>query len=185
MRVFFSVAIDLTEPIEAVLRRLEGLSRGIKVVRADKLHLTLKFLGEVKAEFVPRLQQALVEVAQRHRAFEIELADMGVFPHARQPRVIWMGIKPQPSLLALVDDLELSCQGPGFEKAKERFAAHVTLARCQRHQAREVSVFLEEHRHTTFAVQDIDAVRLTQSHLEMHPTRYSTLAEAKLRHGTD
>ncbi len=181
MRIFFSVSIEMTGEMEALLRRLAGMGRGIRAVREEKLHLTLKFLGEVKADFVPLLEGILDEVVSRHPCFDLILEGMGVFPNERQPRIVWVGVKENAALNALVDDLQTACQGPGFERDQYGFNPHITVARCQAHHSREMKALIEEYESTVFATQRVSTVQLTQSMLEEQPVRYRMMREGALK----
>ena len=49
----------------------------------DQLHLTLKFLGEVRSEKVPRVKEAVARVAEKTAPFTMTLQGAGAFPTLR------------------------------------------------------------------------------------------------------
>jgi 2'-5' RNA ligase len=130
------VAILLTEQIRerlaAEAERLQPLARDIAWVARDNLHLTLKFLGGVEAGRLDRVAIVLAEAAAGLAAFDLEVRDLGAFPSATRPRVLWAGIgagATQAAALAVRLDTAL---GPlGFASESRPFSAHVTLARVR------------------------------------------------------
>ena len=96
-----------------------------------KLHLTMKFLGDVDAAGAARLAVAADVVAARHRPFAMTLGGVGAFPNFRRVRVVWMGVESEPRLELLHHDLELACGEAGFEVEGRLFRPHITLARAR------------------------------------------------------
>ena len=98
-----------------------------KAVRADKLHLTLAFLGQRPASELPALQAILEQLPARAMPLLFDHAS-----HFAKLALAWAALaQPSPALL----DLRAACmralaeQGlaPRFEH--DRFTPHVTLAR--------------------------------------------------------
>jgi RNA 2',3'-cyclic 3'-phosphodiesterase len=125
MRLF--VALDIDEPILARLddyvRTLMPRLPGIRFVRSNTYHITLKFLGEVpRAEpIVERLREV------HHPGFAIAVRGVGFFPNHRAPRVFWAGIEA-PAMAGLAQRIGELLQPLGFAPEGE-FHPHLTLAR--------------------------------------------------------
>lgn len=100
-------------------------------VREDKLHLTLKFLGDVDEARLPEVNAAFGAAAARHRAIPLQVARFGAFPNWRRPRILWAGVAPDPKLELLQHDLEVAGEGVGFECEGRPFRPHVTIARLR------------------------------------------------------
>jgi RNA 2',3'-cyclic 3'-phosphodiesterase len=125
-RLFFALWPDVD-----ALRQLEALSHDVALVAegtatpADKIHLTLAFLGEVPAE-----RQAAVELAGSQTqgpAFKWTLDRVGSF---RRARVAWAGTsEPPAALLELQSSLAQRLAEGGFALEERPFAPHLTLAR--------------------------------------------------------
>lgn len=113
----------------ARLLREEGLP--VRWVEPDDLHLTLKFLGEVRPEKLPRIEATLAEVAASTPPFVITLGGFGAFPTLRRPRVIWLGVEAAPALRCLKQDLEWALTDVGFEAETRAFHPHLTLGRAE------------------------------------------------------
>ncbi len=180
MRLFFNVPISETPEIRQLLNDLRGMGRGMRTVRPTLLHLTLKFFSEIKEDLAESLKEKLIQVCSEQPPFQIRLERLGVFPHPTSPQVIWMGISPTGPVEELASAFDEACSGPGFEGPKEVFRPHVTVARCQPRMREGVMKIVKEHSESLFAVQQVDTVRLTQSHLNHQPVRYSKFAEGRL-----
>ncbi len=98
---------------------------GGRRIRAESMHMTLVFLGEVEAERVVELQ-ALAERLQC-AAFDFELLRTGWWQHNR---VAWVAPETMPQgLIALVSELQTQLKNTGFEVDGRAYAPHVTLLR--------------------------------------------------------
>ena len=100
------VAIRLDEAVRAALgAAIEGLrrvARDVAWVVPDNLHLTLKFLGQVRAARTPELVAALTRAASGLAAFEANVAGLGAFPTPTRARVIWAGVGHGTDALVLL-----------------------------------------------------------------------------------
>ena len=129
------VAIELPDHVRQVLAELiERMSRadvrGLRAVRPEGIHLTLKFLGPTDTAQVEPVVAAIERVCQTHRAFDLVLGGPGAFPSPTSPRVLWTGVEsPGSELIALQRDVEASLVGLGFPRDERRFSPHLTLAR--------------------------------------------------------
>ena len=100
-------------------------------VKPDKLHLTMRFLGETPDVNVPELLDAMRDVASRHRGMTLALGGVGAFPNFRRARVVWMGVAPEPRLELLHHDLETAVVRCGYEVEGRAFRPHLTLGRVR------------------------------------------------------
>ena len=135
MRAF--VAVELTEEIRAALgRALDGLARTgapVKWTASKNLHLTLKFLGAVAEEDVPRAVEILRKCAAAAAPFELAIAGIGAFPDLRRPRVIFArGVETPASATALAKRLDREMTRVGAERERRPLRAHITLGRVRK-----------------------------------------------------
>ncbi len=130
------IAIALPEEVRRGLGRVQGeLKRShppVRWVSPEKVHITLKFLGEIPAEEVETVCQVAARVAASSAPFELEAARAGVFPNLRRPRVVWVGVQGDlPTLHALQARLERELAQVGFPEEARPFSPHLTLGRVQ------------------------------------------------------
>ena len=124
VRLFFALwppeplAVDLA----ALADRLQPVCGG-RPMRADTLHLTLAFLGDLP---LAREADALAVAAGVSRpAFELRLDQLGFWRHNG---VVWASAR-SAALADLAADLAARLRDAGFALERRPFAAHVTLLR--------------------------------------------------------
>ncbi|HEX8097339.1 MAG TPA: RNA 2',3'-cyclic phosphodiesterase, partial [Pyrinomonadaceae bacterium] len=114
--------------------------------RAEKLHVTLKFLGEVEAQRAERLSSAAARAARASGPFQLTIEGTGTFPPHGPPKVLWVGVGDNSGGLArLQQRLEDECSKEGFTREQRAFHPHLTLARLRRPQgARRLAALHKE-----------------------------------------
>ncbi|MFN2572563.1 MAG: RNA 2',3'-cyclic phosphodiesterase [Gemmatimonadales bacterium] len=106
-----------------------------KWVRAENIHLSLKFLGEVADTRESQLCNALRRAAggrDESRPLTLQITGFGVFPDYRRPHVVWAGVTPEPALELLQHTVAQTFAPLGFPTEARTFRPHVTLARAGR-----------------------------------------------------
>lgn len=121
------VAIELPEAVKAELARLGGGVPGAKWVGPENLHLTLRFIGEVDEDAATDIAAALDHI--RAPAFDLVLSGVGQFSSHRSPRVLWVGVEKNQSLVHLNGKVESALVRAGVAPERRRFSPHITLAR--------------------------------------------------------
>src|SRR6266545_4952731 len=102
-------------------------------VMAENIHLTLKFFGNVPAERVTAIAQAMEHAARGQTAFPLRATSLGCFPHASRPRLLWIGFDdPSQALGPLYERLTAACLPLGLPAEDRPFHPHLTLARVQK-----------------------------------------------------
>jgi len=183
------VAIDLDNP--ALLDTLEGIQASmirtgadLKCVERDNIHVTLKFLGDVREELIGELIRRVSEIS--FKPFNVELKGVGVFPSLRRPRVVWAGISEgKEELKEVFQILESELTGIGFKPEKRRFSPHITIARIRSGRNRDhlVKVLLDRE-NEKLGDFNVESIRLKKSVLTPKGPIYSTLAESKVSNTT-
>lgn len=136
MRLF--VALALPEPATSELARFlercrrTAPERGLRWVRTEGAHLTLRFLGETDPAAVVALASDLAAVAARHAAIDAEIgATPGAFPPRGPARVVWLDVAPHAPIVALAGDVAAACESRlGLAPEGRPFTPHLTLARA-------------------------------------------------------
>lgn len=134
MRLFVAVTLGPTIESHAVsaLPRLKGLAPRARWVPPTNLHLTLSFLGQVEAERVPALAEALSRVGAAHAPLVLTIEGGGGFGAPSHPRVLWAGVGGDTKALgALQADVVEALRPLGFEPEHRDYTAHLTLARAK------------------------------------------------------
>ena len=134
VRTFIAIELPgrVLASIQEVQNYLKMFGFNIRWIRPDNIHLTLKFLGNIKAEDVEKVGRAISTAAGGVKPFSLEAKGLGVFPDIRRPRVLWVGIAGETTPLnelhkALADALWQM----GFPKENRPFRGHLTIGRVK------------------------------------------------------
>lgn len=141
VRAFIAIPLphSLLEKLTALQQKLEKQvpSRSVRWVRAEGIHLTLKFLGDTLTEKLPEIERALAAVARHAPACTFAVEELGCFPNPRRPRVVWVGVRePTGRLAALQDAIEEALAPFGYTPEGRGFTPHLTLGRVHRRASR-------------------------------------------------
>src|SRR5689334_24491368 len=92
MRTFVALDIDdsIRQRIRLFIEGVSGFAPDARWVRAESLHVTLKFIGEKPDDVVERMKRALSTIQSEPIA--ITVRGYGFFPTPRAARVFWIGI---------------------------------------------------------------------------------------------
>src|SRR5581483_296748 len=130
MRLF--VALDIDDLVrERITRFIEGLRNfapDARWVKAEALHVTLKFIGEQPESALESIKAALRTVAGSSLA--IHFRGYGFFPTAKSARVFWIGMETGPQMAALAAAIDEKMPALGISKEDRPFSPHLTLARA-------------------------------------------------------
>ncbi len=146
MRLFVAVPVPdpAREEILKLLKQLRSASWPVRWVHDEGLHMTLKFFGEVAAERLDVIAEALRFAADNAGSLAMQLGDLGSFPSRNRPRILWVGVNAPPALELLQDRIERGCEAIGFPPEGAPFQPHVTLGRVREGQRLPVGG-LDEH----------------------------------------
>ena len=160
----------------------------LRPVRAEGVHLTLKFLGNIAPELAPRIGEALAEVAGRYAPFSLALGGTGFFPagNAGRARALWAGVDGDvDALMQLQGAVDGALAALGFARERQAFRPHLTLARLHNRAAaadrRRAVEALGNYRLPQDVGIRADGVSLMRSELLPGGARYSRMAYATLR----
>lgn len=181
MRTF--VALNLPragrEHLHEGLAAVRGRDLPLRWLPADNLHLTLKFLGDIEGSEVQRLEETLRRVAARHRPLRLQVGGLGAFPSLRRTSVLWIGVAPDPALLALQRETELELSRLGYVRELKPYRPHITVART-RTGARPPDVERLVNLCTVTADAEVESMELMRSRTGAGGSRYEPLLRIPL-----
>ena len=162
MRIFVGV-FPPPEVRQALFRAARNLpaSNAFRLIGPEKLHITLKFLGNVAEDDLIRAKQALEQLRGRHEPFEVETSGFGAFPSERRARILWAGVGEGSGLLrAVAQSVDDLLEPAGFGRERRPYVPHLTLGRARGHGAKleDTSVFLPTLRFTVSSVDLVESV---------------------------
>jgi RNA 2',3'-cyclic 3'-phosphodiesterase len=131
--VALKMALEVEESVADFIESLRivaaARANGIRWTSRDKLHLTLRFLGDsVAASKLKRLGDALGDIAAATANFRIHVRGIGAFPNLSRPRVLWVRME-SAELPPLANLIERAAVAVGLPPERRAFAPHLTIAR--------------------------------------------------------
>ena len=133
-RVFVAVEVSnaaksLAAKHGSQLRRAQGDLR-VSWVPPERMHITLRFLGDIGSEELSALSTAIE--GMRNDPVRLTMDHTGVFPHRRRPTVLWFGMSDEKSRLQKTKaDLDRRLEEIGFPLEKREYRPHLTIARLR------------------------------------------------------
>lgn len=130
------VAVELPAEVRGFLADLVDRvrSRGIRArwVHPDRMHITLRFLGEIPAPRFEAVRAALARPIAAGGHPELVPAGIGTFPPRGRARVLWAGLRGDTAVLGRCAlEVEGRLEALGFPREPRPFRPHITLARAR------------------------------------------------------
>ena len=178
------IALDLPPATHQALALLqkqwEQLKAPVAWVKPDKIHLTLKFLGNISPEQVAGIQSGLGDIASRTAPFRLQPTACGAFPSIKQMRVIWVGLNGDfEALHSLQQDVEKGLTALDFPPEERSFRGHLTLGRVKgRRHLYQLQEALLKHQSFQAEAFDVREIVLYRSELRPEGARYTSLFRA-------
>lgn len=133
MRTFIAIKIVPEPKLLTVISNLKGLlaDEPLKWVDEDRLHLTLKFLGDTSPEQVEQVKSELSVLINQLQPITIVPEGLGYFKSRGMPRVLYINITGSNKLKLVADLIEEKLIPFGFKTERRAFKPHLTLARIK------------------------------------------------------
>ena len=160
-RLFVSVNVPVTDPMREAISELAGI-RNVRTEKADKIHITLCFLGDTDVRRIPELRDRLRDSLSSEGRIRIRLRGVGAFPDIRRPRVVWIGIESD-TLAAISAKVRKAAEDCRLDFDSKPFSPHVTIGRVNGRA--DITEYAGVYRYTMFAEFEADSVRLMASEL--------------------
>ncbi|HYC78568.1 MAG TPA: RNA 2',3'-cyclic phosphodiesterase [Planctomycetota bacterium] len=116
--------------------KLEGAGAKVRWTPPERMHVTLRFLGETDDLGAAAAARLLAPACRGVSALRLIARGLGAFPEEGPPRVVWVGVAgedaaSEAALHALRDRLDEAARREGFRPEKGGFTPHVTLGRAR------------------------------------------------------
>ncbi len=186
MRLRLFIAIELDDKVKQALdilqERLKRELPGLRWVKPNNIHLTLKFLGYTEEDKLPRLKEIVSKAAEETQSFTVTFSGLGAFPNTRNPRIIWVGVKEMSGALqTIVERLEKQVTALGLEAEKRSYKPHLTLGRVKERVGRKnFTDILAPFKNEDVGRVVVGEISLIRSDLTPKGPIYTTVHSAKL-----
>ena len=177
---------------ELKLRIEPELKRDTRIswVQPAKIHLTMKFLGDMDEQVIDPLQRALEQAIGNRIVVNVPLERFGAFPRPHSPRVMWVGPSENwergaevKRVTEIQSAIEQACESVSFLREAKPFSPHLTLARIKAGE-RQVGVALAKggvlDRPLSLGSLAMESVVLMKSELKPTGSVYTKLWEVKI-----
>ena len=191
MRVF--IAIDIDEQTLKALKNLQSQLQDkadikkpdVKWVRPELMHLTLKFLGEIKDNQIIEVCRIVETVASRNIRFDLDFESVGHFG-GRNARLLWVGTgQGNEQLKQLQEDIEEQLAQAGWPKENREFTGHMTLCRIRNTKAgSKMALLSQAYKEYEISTTPVDSVVVYQSQLTPSGPIYTALGRYELKMAT-
>ena len=122
--------IDLPENIKEQLYTLRGGLMGAKWRTMDRMHITMRFIGNVPENVADDIMRELKYI--RFPAFHLTCKGIGYFDVGNVPHHLWAGVDNEKILQELHDKINNAIKNAGGGNQNSfKFLPHVTLAKLQ------------------------------------------------------
>ena len=178
MRLFVALEIPFAvrQNLATLLNSFRSVTKEPRWVRAENLHVTLKFLGEVAEGKIDAIRSGLGEI-RSDKPVALEFCGLGFFPNEKHPRVFWVGMEASPNLKTLAGDIEGAMEKLVIPLEKREFSPHLTLARFERPRLPEaLGKLIAENQERAFGSLHTNEFHLIQSKLKPGGAQYTTVA---------
>ncbi len=132
VRAFVAICCpgDLREELASAAKKIGTGEAKVRWSAADKLHLTMKFLGDVEpAQLAEVFEACRRAAADSPRQLRVEVTGFELFPSERRPRLVAARVEPTDELAGLAARLEEEMAAIGFPPEGRRFRPHVSVGR--------------------------------------------------------
>ena len=136
-RLFIGVQVspalqpDLKQVYDKLKQMAQAHEYNIRWSPEENWHITIQFLGNSEEALVPKISEALDQVANNYRSFTVRASGVGGFPEERKARVIYAGVSRTQELLDLQSSVEQATQELGFTPEDREYSPHITLGRLR------------------------------------------------------
>ncbi len=130
-RIFVALNIpeETKEKLFDIIRSLK-VDPELKWEPKNKIHLTLKFVGDIDDELLPQIKSDLRFIEEFHTQ-QLEITQFGFFFRFKEPKILWAGLKYAYELKLVAEKLEDYFVKFGVEKESRGFKPHLTLMRIK------------------------------------------------------
>jgi 2'-5' RNA ligase len=184
MRSFIAIKIpdEIKKNMVTIQEQLKKAKVEASWPRAEGMHLTLKFLGDVPETRITEIVNGLQTAAEGIGQLRLEVKGIGTFPNSQNPRVVWIGISGDiEKLTKLQGAVEDTMARIGLERDKRKFAAHLTLGRIKNIRSRDQWLaVLAELRDRSLSGFDATSIYLMKSELKSAGAVYEEMGRVDL-----
>lgn len=114
-----------------LINSLSDKQTGMRWEKKEKIHLTLKFIGEVPNEIVPLIVEQ-ISFLNHFEKIKFSLTEFNFFPNGYNPKILYIGLSNNEIINQIAFELDQRLFEIGIEKSEKRFKPHLTILRIKK-----------------------------------------------------
>ena len=196
------LAVELSQKLRAELAALQQelmqsiepeMQRDMRIswVPPAKMHLTIKFLGDMDEQLLDPLLGVVERAIGSQPSVNVPLERLDAFPSPQSPRVLWVGPSEHwergteaKRMVEVRGAIEEAGESLGFLREAKPFSPHLTLARIKMGERRIGAALAKSgvlDRPLSLGSLAVESVVLMKSELKPAGSVYTRLWEARLK----
>ena len=184
IRTFLALPLDqdVVGRLLEAQRSLDSVGAEVRWVEPANLHLTVKFLGDVRDEGLPEVCAIAIEAARQVESFDLHVAGLTSAPPMGQVRMVWAKIHERTGRLQMLYEmLEDAFASLDYKRENRLFHPHMTLGRVKSGKnVKQLRAAVEGFADTEFGIQAAEELIVFSSELTSEGPIYSPLTRARL-----
>ncbi|MDD3669115.1 MAG: RNA 2',3'-cyclic phosphodiesterase [Alphaproteobacteria bacterium] len=159
--------LDIPDAVKEQIQSLPKNLSGALWKSGEKLHLTLRFIGNVEEPVADEIVRTLRDV--RFPTFRLGLKELGYFAVGDNPHHLWTGVDDRKAVGELADRIDAAVKkAGGGMNDRFKFMPHVTLAKLQGATLPGVLRYIEQHNLFKSEPWPVESFVLFSSHARAH-----------------
>jgi RNA 2',3'-cyclic 3'-phosphodiesterase len=132
IRLFIAlkIPVEIKEQIITLRKTVYDTPGKMRWETIDKMHLTLKFIGDVPEDKVEDIKESLGFI-EDYEKFKCIFTGFGVFSSHGRPKILWADFKSDNNLIELASRLNEHFKNFSIPAEERRYKAHLTLLRIK------------------------------------------------------
>ncbi len=179
IRIFIGISLS-EEARDYAASKIDQLSRlitGVRWVRPENLHITLKFIGWCDSSVVPEIVKIMSQCSKFLPA-KVSVGGVGGFPSHDRAKVIWVGAGDiEGKLEKMFRMIDGRLTRMGIKSEKRKYHPHITIGRSSGGPVAVPSISERENDSPIFFT--VEDIILFESELKSSGAEYSVLQRIK------
>ena len=180
-RLFIAAEIpeEIIDNIIEIRDEIYGIDSKIRWENKEKLHITLKFLGDTELNLIDSIEKKIENILTEFSSIKTEIKKFGMFKRKGIPSILMIELFTDKRLFELHDKIDEELASLGFDEENRKFKPHVTLLRIKgKENLEKLYSFLDyDFERNNFA---INRISLMESELKPTGSTYKTIKRFEL-----
>lgn len=179
-RLFVSLDIP-NDIVDQIIEYRDSINpnQKLKWESREKLHLTIKFIGDVESNLTEKISEEL-KFVEEFSSISCFFLNFGFFYRDKNPSILWAGLKTDDSLNSLITQINNRLEKFSIPTETKKFNPHITLHRIKNTLEND---FVNSFKNFTFEPIEFstNSITLFKSELGREGSKYFKIKNYKLK----